>query len=253
MRIYTSGYELMSEMGRDLWEMGIPVRPNSYQNKVVVGMGEFETRELMAKQYCLLTLDDPESLMAYSKSMDWVEAEFKERVALSDATNPGEAYKLRQKVWEQFLNLEGKFDYTYGERFATMISEGNSDYDVPTLNRIIHELRVNPGTRQAILPIFHHTDLDGMGGRMRIPCSMYYMLMLRPNVDGELELHLSYHQRSSDFVTHFGNDVLLAWKMKDYIAEKVGVKSGRLYHIIDSLHAYQKDWSIMKDTLSKHL
>ena len=35
MRIYDDCYELMSEMGRNLWEMGSIVKPKTYQNKVI--------------------------------------------------------------------------------------------------------------------------------------------------------------------------------------------------------------------------
>ena len=37
MRIYDDCYELMSEMGRNLWEMGSIVKPKTYQNKVIEG------------------------------------------------------------------------------------------------------------------------------------------------------------------------------------------------------------------------
>jgi len=35
MRIYGNCYELMSEIFREVWEMGSIVRPNSMQNKIV--------------------------------------------------------------------------------------------------------------------------------------------------------------------------------------------------------------------------
>ena len=52
MRIYNSAYELMSEMGRDLWEMGLLNSPKTYQNKVIEGNEEMTTKELICKQYC---------------------------------------------------------------------------------------------------------------------------------------------------------------------------------------------------------
>ena len=44
MRIYENCRELMSEMGRDLWEMGKQVKPKTYQNKVIDGNDEFVTK-----------------------------------------------------------------------------------------------------------------------------------------------------------------------------------------------------------------
>ena len=71
---------------------------------------------------------------------------------------------------------------------------------------------------------------------------MYYDFLIRENARGEKQLNICYHQRSSDFVTHFGNDVYLAWRLMEYVASEVGIKPGYLYHTIDSLHSYKKDW-----------
>ena len=78
---------------------------------------------------------------------------------------------------------------------------------------------------------------------------MYYDFLIRQNGKGEKVLHICYHQRSSDFVTHFGNDVYLAWRLMEYVAQEVGIKPGYLYHTIDSLHAYKKDWTALASNL----
>ena len=53
MRIYDDCYELMSEMGRNLWEMGSIVKPKTYQNKVIEGDESYITREVICDQYFL--------------------------------------------------------------------------------------------------------------------------------------------------------------------------------------------------------
>ncbi len=35
----------------------------------------------------------------------------------------------------------------------------------------------------------------------------------------------------------------------EYVAKEVGVKPGYLYHTIDSLHTYQKDWYKLASSL----
>ena len=95
----------------------------------------------------------------------------------------------------------------------------------------------------------HGSDLCFLDGSRRIPCSMYYDFLIRQNGKGEKVLHICYHQRSSDFVTHFGNDVYLAWRLMEYVAQEVGVKPGYLYHTIDSLHSYKKDWKYLNTNL----
>ena len=46
MRIYSNSFELMSELGRELNSYGQTVKPKTYQNKVIEGNEEFETKEL---------------------------------------------------------------------------------------------------------------------------------------------------------------------------------------------------------------
>lgn len=240
MRIYSSSYELMSEMGRELNSYGQTVKPKTYQNKNIEGNEDFVTKEIICQQYCLTSLQDPTWLFFYSRSREWADAEFQERVDTSDMINPGKAWELRKDLWEQFL-VNGKFDYTYNERIVHVIKP------------LIRLLKNDNDTRKAVLPIFNG-DIDGLDtdwydGSRRIPCSMYYDFLIRQNGKGEKVLHICYHQRSSDFVQHFGNDVYLAWRLMEYVAKEVGVKPGYLYHTIDSLHAYQKDWDKLASSL----
>lgn len=240
MRIYSSSYELMSEMGRELNSYGQTVKPKTYQNKNIEGNEDFVTKEIICQQYCLTSLQDPTWLFFYSRSREWADAEFQERIDTSDIINPGKAWELRKDLWEQFL-VNGKFDYTYNERIIHVIKP------------LIRLLKDDNDTRKAVLPIFNG-DMDGLDtdwydGSRRIPCSMYYDFLIRQNGKGEKVLHICYQQRSSDFVTHFGNDVYLAWRLMEYVAKEVGVKPGYLYHTIDSLHTYQKDWDKLASSL----
>lgn len=243
MRIYSNSFELMSELGRELNSYGQTVKPKTYQNKVIEGNDDFITKELICQQYCLTSLGDPVWLFVFSHSKEWADAEFEERISLDDNLepwNPGEAWELRKDLWEQFLNTDGMFDYTYSERI------------MPVLKEVVHLLNTDSDTRKAVIPIFNGngwTDTDFYSGTARIPCSMYYDFLIRQNSKGEKVLHICYHQRSSDFVTHFGNDVYLAWRLMEYVAKEVGVKPGYLYHTIDSLHAYKKDWLALSSNL----
>lgn len=238
MRIYSNSFELMSEMGRELNSYGQIVKPKTYQNKVIEGNEDFITKELICQQYCLTSLGDPVWLFVFSHSKEWADAEFKERIDTSDMINPGKAWELRKDLWEQFL-VNGKFDYTYNERMVI-------------LPYTIQLLKSDSDTRKAVLPIFNGNGEDDTlyyHGNKRIPCSMYYDFLIRQNGKGEKVLHICYHQRSSDFAQHFGNDIYLAWRLMEYVAQEVGVKPGYLYHTIDSLHIYKKDWHFLSCNL----
>lgn len=242
MRIYSNAYELMSETGRNLWEMGVEVKPKTYQNKVIEGNEDFATKELICEQYCLTHLDDEDWLFIHTNSQAWALAELEERLE-GYPINPGEAWKLRKDVWEQFLVKGERFDYTYSERIHHVIEP------------LIELLKKDHDTRKAVLPIFNgdtnDRDTEYYDGTKRIPCSMYYDFLIRKDANGEERLNICYHQRSSDFITHFGNDVYLAWFTMVYVAIRVGVKPGYLYHTIDSLHAYKKDWVKLKGSIGE--
>lgn len=259
MRIYADAYELMSETGRNLWEMGAIVKPKHYQNKDIEGKDEFITKELICEQYCLIGMGDEKWLFTFMEegARRWAEAEFQERIS-GEELNPGEAWKLRKDVWEEFL-VEGFFNYTYPERMNQGVIYNKEPKT--KLEAVIQLLKDDPDTRKAILDIYgeHHTslyqdlrsvDANRLDGHARIPCSMYYDFLIRENQKGEKVLHITYHQRSSDFVTFFGTDVWFAWKLKEYIASRLGIKPGYLYHSIDSLHCYKKDWIKLKTSLA---
>lgn len=238
MRIFSNTHDLMSEMGRELSSYGAIIKPKHYQNKYIEGNEDFVTKEIICQQYCLTGMPDPEWLFTYTKARDWADAEFSERIN-PQPINPGKAWELRKDLWEQFL-VDGLFDYTYSERM------------VGTIDHLIELLRSDYDTRKAVLPIFNgngYDDTDYYDGTARIPCSMYYDFLIRWSPKGEKVLHICYHQRSSDFIQHFGNDVYLAWRLMEYVAKEVGIKPGYLYHTIDSLHAYKKDWYLLNTNI----
>lgn len=270
MRIYSNSFELMSELGRELNSYGQTVKPKTYQNKRIEGNEDFITKELICQQYCLTSLGDPVWLFIFSHSKEWADAEFQERITFEpngEPWNPGEAWKLRRDLWEQFLVKEeisfvGNethkeyheiFEYTYSERIMKPVYFNGTV--MPKIRAIIRLLKSDQDTRKAVLNIYgtdnynEDEDSNHYDGSRRIPCSMYYDFLIRQNGKGEKVLHICYHQRSSDFVTHFGNDVYLAWRLMEYVAKEVGVKPGYLYHTIDSLHSYKKDWKYLNTNL----
>lgn len=164
MRIYSNSFELMSELGRELNSYGQTVKPKTYQNKVIEGKEEFETKELICQQYCLTSLGDPVWLFIFSHSKEWADAEFKERIGWYDL-NPGKAWELRKDLWEQFL-VNGKFDYTYPERIWNSLDiYGSTSFNCDSaMQSVIELLKRDNDTRKAVLPIFHGTDLRFLDG-----------------------------------------------------------------------------------------
>jgi thymidylate synthase len=250
MRIFQNAKELISEMGRELNSYGQIVKPKTYQNKVIEGDEDMVTKEIICQQYCLTHLPDPEYLFIYTHTKEWADEEFRERIS-GHQLNPGEAWKLNKAMWEEFLVGGLLFDYTYSQRINSKVKFHNQ---VTTkLKAVINILKEDPDTRKAVLNIFSDEDTSHYHGDARIPCSMYYDFLIRENSKGQKQLNICYHQRSSDFVGHFGDDVYLAWNLMQYIAKQVEVLPGYLYHTIDSLHVYRRDWDALRDNVEDAL
>jgi thymidylate synthase len=230
MRIFNGCGEAAKEIERDLVELGVKVHPETMQDLRVKGVPQYETKELISYGYSISgwfeTMDDWAGY--FNLNRQWAKEELTERLS-GLAHNPGTAWKLRSETWQPFLH-HGKFAYTYAERFAEQ------------LQSVFTTLNLYPNTRQAVLTVYdQHDDLEHVGGRARIPCSMHYQFLIRP-INGEPHLTLLYVMRSSDLYTHFGYDVLLAMGLQAWMAQRLDVKPGLFHHLIGSLHAYRKDY-----------
>lgn len=225
MRIYVDWPECYEEVKRDLAEMGILVKPKTMQDKIIENNEAYETMELQNYSYSLL---NAKSNTITGVVQPWADAEFEERVNPIGNINPGEAWKLRENVWTEYLH-DGKMAYTYNERI--MFND--------QLNKIIKRLKKDQDSRQLWLSIWNPAiDPDKLGGISRVPCSLGYNFQFR---DGKLNMH--YVMRSCDFNTHFINDVYLAIKLLEYVAKECGMEVGSFTHTMFSLHVYRKDIS----------
>lgn len=224
MRIYKNLKEAASETKRELKEMGTEVHLESMQDKIIKDDPDYFTNELLGYSFMVTNTDDMLELpKAFGKEseVEWAEAEFKERISGKNL-NPGNAYKLR-KVWDEFVH-DGKFSYTYSERIGVQ------------LENVISCLKTTPASRNALIVLWDAIDTFRIGGKARVPCSLYYQFLIRNG-----KLNLIYNIRSNDLMTHWCWDVYLAIKLQEYIAEKLGMERGWYMQQIGSLHAYQKD------------
>ena len=189
MRIFENSSDMLNEVARDLAEMGKFRRTTTMQDKDIKGNTDFDTFELPNYSFC--TTNPGMGLMKLFNNpgqdpymYNWCNAEFIERISTSHH-NPGEAWKLREEVWDEFRNRRsGRFSYTYNERIRHQI-----DY-------LIDRLRSDPWSRQIILSLWDpHIDTSRLGVE-RVPCSLYYHFIadpdsgdvVRPHVEG-LGLH----------------------------------------------------------------
>lgn len=139
--------------------------------------------------------------------------------------NPGEAWKEDPARWEGLLNDVNEMDYTYNSRLHT--------YNA--IENVIEELRCNPGSRRAYLPVFFAVDTPSITLGVAIPCIIGYHF----TIDDNRRINLSVLVRSCDIVNCLRNDIWLAHNLLKYMVANVrGTEVGDITFHIMNLHAY---------------
>lgn len=243
MRIFNNLIEAHSEIQRDLYEVGVWIKGSTVQDKDVEGDESYDFMELSPYLWCFTEPSSTQQITNLIQHLElhqeWIIQELGERMislhtipASEGELNPGNAWRLRNEVWGEFIEkdglFQGRFSYTYAQRFA----------HCRQLQRIKRELKVRPNTRQAVLGMHTYMlDSRNMGGLHRVPCSMFYHFMIR---DEKLNLH--YAMRSCDFHVHFPYDVVLAIMMQRQMASEIEREVGTFTHFVTSLHGFRKDF-----------
>lgn len=276
--------------------MGQPISTYSMQNKIIEWNPDYDTKEITNYSFCLSNFDNIEDMIDYPEfeaaevnRIDkyfethieadylaflndkyklsflgqvkyhwkeilklWLTEDFMERVAQN--VNPGEAWKIRPWVWEEFIHDDwfhsyNTFDYTYSERIH--------------LFDLLSQIQNHPTSRQYVFNIWDREDRFGVNGKRRIPCSLSYQILIRPNWELDsngkpiMAVNLIYNMRSCDFLTHFPIDIIQAVSLLRYITEHLNNQENfkeydttkwkdtysvwKLYYNCASLHLYKKD------------
>lgn len=163
--------------------------------------------------------------------LPWAEDHFKERVS-GEPLNPAPSeawWPFRQKK-DGDTNTDHKsegaaFSHTYPERmwpkgvvlndFCGSTTAHGLRFDLGDLGDVAQQLTDSPMTRQAYLPIWFPEDTGAVHGK-RVPCTLGYHFIIRNN-----RLDVSYFMRSTDLLRHFQDDVYLAVRLAQWMAERV--------------------------------
>lgn len=180
--------------------------------------------------------------------LPWAEDHFLERVG-GVPVNPGSTHHYWPYHGEgAALHLRGKiYDHNYMERiwpkraaYGDVSRTVRADrrgirFDYGDLHSVVSLLQREPGTRQAYLPIWFPED-TGVEDNQRVPCTIGYHFIIR---DGAL--HVQYNLRSCEIYRHFTNDVYLAMRLGQWVAEQVDARLGNLTLHAVSLHGFVGD------------
>lgn len=216
---------------------------------------EMVTKELLGVNLEFdIPLEQMQLAALLNANLPWAEDHFQERVS-GEPLNPppsNEWWPYAQSGNAEHKGEDQKFSHTYPERFWPRFAEGMFDrshqgaeffsrrgirFDYGDLNDLVRVLKKNPRSRQAYLPVWFPEDLTASVLGERVPCTLGYHFLLHP--DGKL--HATYFMRSCDIVRFFRDDVYMAGRLLQWVADRIKVQPGTLRMHISSLHAFVGD------------
>lgn len=218
---------------------------------------EMVTRELYhLSQYFEVPVHASAWQSMIQPNLPWAEDHFQERIS-GEPLNPppSEQYWPFAQQGNAAHKEDEKFSHTYPERFwpkhAEQVCEVKGRCTIEEhisgrrgirftygdLQDLLEILTKDPLSRQAYLPVWFPEDLTAAREGKRVPCTLGYHFM----VDRQNRLRTLYPMRSCDLVRFFRDDVYMAGRLCQYVADFVGVEPGEMTIMIANLHAFVGD------------
>lgn len=212
-------------------------------------------------------------------NLPWAEDHFQERISGKPLNPPPshEWWPFNQNSNAEHRPDGDKFSHTYPERFwpkfansgetrpngrQVFVPHNGIRFEYGGLDNLIELLLERPNTRQAFLPIWFPEDLMASRLNERVPCTLGYHFTLRKN-----KLTCRYFMRSCDFFRYFRDDVYMAARLTQYIAETLAteqvanagseqavdspIRPGNLVMHISNLHIFEAERSRLKELEAK--
>jgi thymidylate synthase len=242
---------------------GKPAVARTWQGLDVTERPEMIAHELYDVSIELGIRDTVEDWAAQVKpNLPWAEEHFQERISGIPLNPPpsNENWPYAKAANKEFKKGK-KFSHTYPERFwpkkaKTYWGQDGQGimrewpmrgirFDYGDLADVVDLLSRDPYTRQAYLPVWFPED-TGVHHGERVPCTLGYHLRWRHGT-----LDIVYYIRSCDFRRHFADDVYMAGRLAQWVAERMEERGhytrvGNLVMHISSLHVFAGDLPIMK-------
>lgn len=261
MKIYHSFTDAIYHSISRLVLQGQEVKPQNWQSMDVSKRPEATMRELLFLSFQTRMVSIEALKYEIKPNLPWADHHFEYERVSRQPINPGETWKYWPWATSAETFLDGKqFDHSYAERYwpihAGYTSDGKlSSYDkslfsertgvrnrVGDLDDIIQRLIKDPGTRQAVLSVWHPEDQVDTG--RRVPCSLTYQFLMRGGY-----LHVIYNIRSCDAYRHFRDDIYLTCRLLLWVLSELrqkdhswdNVSPGFFVMNVGSFHCFLND------------
>ena len=150
-------------------------------------------------------------------------------------------HDLNSHIWDSWADENGSIGKAYGYQLGVKHQYKEGMFD--QVDRILYDLKSNPGSRRILSNIYNHQDLHEMG---LYPCA-YSMTF---NVAGG-RLNAILNQRSQDMLTANNWNVCQYALLTLMFAQVSGLKPGEFVHVVADAHIYDRHVPAVKEMLTK--
>ena len=150
-------------------------------------------------------------------------------------------HDLHSHIWDAWADGSGSIGKAYGYQLG--VKHHYPEGDMDQVDRILYDLKHNPGSRRIISNIYNHADLS----EMRLyPCAYSRTF----NVSGN-RLNAILNQRSQDMLVANNWNVCQYAVLVYMMAQVSGLEAGTLMHVIADAHIYDRHVPLVEELISR--
>lgn len=150
-------------------------------------------------------------------------------------------HDLASHIWDSWADENGSIGKAYGYQLGVKHIYPEGEFD--QVDRVLYDLRHNPGSRRILTNIYVHQDLHAMN---LYPCA-YSMTF---NVSGNT-LNAILNQRSQDMLTANSWNVVQYAALVHLFARCSGLEAGELVHVIADAHIYDRHVPLVEQLMER--
>ena len=219
--ILENGFSTENEKVRPVWEDGTP----AYTIKKFGVINRYD----LSKEFPILTLRYTNWKAAIDEML-WIWQKRSNRIE-----------DLNSHIWDSWMGEDGTIGKAYGYQLGIKHEYKEGMFD--QVDRVIYDLKNNPGSRRIMTNIYNFEDLHEMN---LYPCA--YSMTFNV-VDGKLNAILN--QRSQDTLAANNWNVVQYSVLMHMLAQVSGLKVGELVHVISDMHIYDRHIPLIKELIAR--
>ncbi len=228
--------ELFIENCKDIlengaWDTHLPVRPRWEDGSPAHTVKKFcvVDRYDLQKEFPLMTLRKTNFAAAIDEIL-WIWQKKSNNVN-----------DLNSKIWDSWADETGSIGKAYGYQMGVKHQYPEGEFD--QVDRILYDLKNNPGSRRILSNIYVHGDLKDMN---LYPCAYSMTFSVTGN-----KLNAILNQRSQDMLTANNWNVVQYAALTMMFAQVSGLEPGEFVHVIADCHIYDRHVDMVKEVIAK--